>query len=40
MGISGTFTMTPEDHSGLSKDALVLVTVQDGEWTLLPDQGA
>ena len=40
VGISGTFTMTPEDHSGLSKDALVLVTVQDGEWTLLPDQGA
>ncbi|WP_171058326.1 ABC transporter substrate-binding protein [Modestobacter altitudinis] len=40
VGISGTFTMTPEDHSGLTKDALVLVTVQDGEWTLLPDQGA
>jgi branched-chain amino acid transport system substrate-binding protein len=40
VGISGTFTMTPEDHSGLSKDALVLVTVQDGKWTLLPDQGA
>ena len=40
VGISGTFTMTPEDHSGLSKEALVLVTVQNGEWTLLPDQGA
>ena len=40
VGISGVFTMTPEDHSGLSKDALVLVTVQNGEWTLLPDQGA
>ena len=40
VGISGTFTMTPEDHSGLSKDALVLVTVENGEWTLLPDQGA
>jgi branched-chain amino acid transport system substrate-binding protein len=40
VGISGVFTMTEEDHSGLSKDALVLVTVQNGEWTLLPDQGA
>src|SRR3712207_6925698 len=29
VGISGTFTMTPEDHSGLTKDALVLVTVQN-----------
>ena len=40
VGISGVFTMTEEDHSGLTKDALVLVTVQNGEWTLLPDQGA
>ena len=40
VGISGIFTMSPEDHSGLSKDALVLVTVENGEWTLLPDQGA
>lgn len=39
VGISGTFTMTPEDHSGLTKDALVLVTVENGEWKLLPDQG-
>lgn len=35
VGISGVFTMTPEDHSGLSKEALVLVTVEDGEFTLL-----
>jgi branched-chain amino acid transport system substrate-binding protein len=40
VGISGTFTMTPDDHSGLTKEALVLVGVQGGEWTLLPDQGA
>ncbi|GAB3350444.1 ABC transporter substrate-binding protein [Modestobacter lapidis] len=39
VGISGIFTMTPEDHSGLAKDALVLVTVENGDWTLLPDQG-
>lgn len=35
-GISGVFTMTPEDHSGLSKKALVLVTVKDGKWQLVP----
>lgn len=31
-GISGVFTMTPEDHSGLTKEALVMVEIQDGEW--------
>lgn len=36
-GVSGVFTMTPEDHSGLSKSALVMVTVQDGTWKLVPD---
>ncbi|MFW6090311.1 MAG: ABC transporter substrate-binding protein [Actinomycetota bacterium] len=34
-GISGVFTMTPEDHSGLSKDALVMVTVENGTWQLV-----
>jgi len=38
VGISGVFTMSPEDHSGLTKDALVLVTVEDGSFTLL-DEG-
>lgn len=38
VGISGIFTMTPQDHSGLSSEALQLVTVEDGSWTLLPDQ--
>ena len=38
-GISGVFTMTPEDHAGLSKEALALVTVEDGRWQLVPDQG-
>lgn len=33
-GVSGIFTMTPEDHSGLTKDALVLVEIQDGGWTI------
>lgn len=34
-GVSGVFTMTPDDHSGLSKDALVLVTVENGDWKLV-----
>ena len=38
-GISGVFTMTPEDHAGLPKEALALVTVEDGQWKLVPDQG-
>jgi branched-chain amino acid transport system substrate-binding protein len=36
-GISGVFTMTPTDHSGLTKDALVMVTVDNGKWKLVPD---
>ena len=35
VGISGVFTMTPTDHSGLSKEALVLVTISAGEWRLV-----
>ena len=37
VGISGVFTMTPDDHSGLSAEALKLVTVEGGEWKLLPE---
>jgi branched-chain amino acid transport system substrate-binding protein len=37
VGITGVYEMTPEDHSGLSKDALVLVTVSDGQWQLVQD---
>jgi len=40
VGISGVYTMTPQDHSGLSAEALKLVTVEGGEWKLLPDQAA
>jgi len=38
VGISGVFTMSPEDHSGLTQDALVLVTVENSNWKLLPEQ--
>ena len=31
-GVSGVFTMTPTDHSGLTKDALVMVTVENKAW--------
>jgi branched-chain amino acid transport system substrate-binding protein len=31
-GVSGVFTMTPTDHSGLTKDALVMVTVDNKAW--------
>ncbi len=38
VGISGVFQMTPEDHSGLSKDALIFATVEDGDWALAAEQ--
>jgi branched-chain amino acid transport system substrate-binding protein len=31
-GVSGVFSMTATDHSGLTKDALVLVTVENKAW--------
>ncbi len=33
-GVSGVFTMTPTDHSGLTKDALVMVTVENKSWKI------
>lgn len=33
-GISGVFTMTPQDHSGLTKDALVMVEIKNQTWTV------
>ena len=35
-GISGVFTMTPTDHSGLTKEALVMVTIKNGQWKIVP----
>lgn len=34
VGVSGTFTMTPQDHSGLTAEDLVLVTVANGQFEL------
>ncbi len=33
-GQSGVFNFSPEDHNGLSKKDLVMVTVQNGDWAL------
>lgn len=34
-GTGGIFTMSPQDHNGLSKGAFVLIKVVDGKWTWL-----
>ena len=35
VGVSGVFTMSKDDHSGLGKDALAIVSVEGGAWKLL-----
>ena len=35
VGITGTFTFSPEDHNGLGSDAFVMVVIKDGKWQLL-----
>jgi branched-chain amino acid transport system substrate-binding protein len=34
-GIGGIFTLSPEDHAGLTKDAFVLVEIKNKDWALL-----
>jgi len=34
-GISGVFNMSPQDHSGLKKDALVMIKIVDKKWSIL-----
>lgn len=34
-GVSSVFNFTPEDHGGITKDALVLVEVKDGKWSTI-----
>jgi branched-chain amino acid transport system substrate-binding protein len=36
VGVSGVFNMTPEDHNGLTKDAFVMVVIENGTWKILP----
>lgn len=34
VGISGTYTLTPEDHNGLDVDSMVMVQVRNGKFVL------
>ncbi|CAH2031633.1 ABC transporter substrate-binding protein [Trichlorobacter ammonificans] len=34
-GIGGTFTFSPSDHAGLTKEAFVMVEIRNRDWTLL-----
>jgi len=34
-GIGGTFSYSPQDHAGLTKDAFVLVQIKNQAWTLV-----
>ena len=34
-GIGGIFNYSPEDHSGLNKDAFVLVEIKNRDWVLV-----
>ncbi len=35
VGTGGVFNFSPEDHNGLTKDAFIMVQIQNGEWTLM-----
>lgn len=35
VGISGVFNMSPEDHTGIAKESLVLVQISGGGWLLV-----
>ncbi len=35
VGVTGTFTFSPQDHNGLGADAFVMVQIQKGTWKLL-----
>ena len=36
VGISGIFTVTPQDHTGIGKESLVLVEITGGIWKYVP----
>jgi len=35
VGISGVFNFTPEDHNGLDQSAFVMVTIKNGDWSIV-----
>lgn len=36
-GVDGVFTYSATDHAGLKVDALIMVKILNGEWTLVPE---
>ncbi|MEV4417818.1 hypothetical protein [Catellatospora sp. NPDC049609] len=36
IGVTGVYTMSPEDHGGLAADALTVATSRAGSWTTRP----
>ncbi|BBO90237.1 ABC transporter substrate-binding protein [Desulfosarcina ovata] len=36
VGVSGVYTLTPEDHNGLDVDSMVIVAVKDGKFVMAP----
>jgi len=35
-GVTGVFSMSPEDHNGLSESAFVMVEIVNGDWKIIP----
>jgi branched-chain amino acid transport system substrate-binding protein len=35
LGVTGTFSFSPQDHNGLGADAFVMVVIEKGAWALL-----
>ncbi|MCX5915557.1 MAG: hypothetical protein NTX30_02580 [Deltaproteobacteria bacterium] len=32
-GVSGVFNLSPQDHTGLKKDAFEMIAVKNNDWT-------
>jgi branched-chain amino acid transport system substrate-binding protein len=35
VGVSGIYSLTPEDHNGLDTDSMVMVKIEGGKWVLI-----
>ncbi len=35
VGVSGVYSLTPEDHNGLGTDSMVMVQIVDGKWRMV-----
>jgi branched-chain amino acid transport system substrate-binding protein len=35
VGVTGIFTFSPQDHAGLTKDAFVIMRIENGDWKLV-----